>query len=444
MRLNKAQSIVITLMNILIVALVAVILFVPNAPDKTASEPTSGSVTPPVDDPQPETPTHNKFRDAVDGKVDGIVRETRLMGNGDETVVKVFFREDVSYIFGNATVKGLDFDEYGGFLCVVNGAGTILSYTYFGGNITAACIMPEGYGVAAGDTLYTVDYAGNKTKAATLDGSAVWLSPETFGIAAVTQPSATSLKYTEFAKNGDEYTQAHSTRIDSGFALDFFDCYDFGTTKTIAARTYRLPMYDSIGFFTFEPGGSADAYYYGDSAELSIRPYAVMPYAKGFFAVVSRNGVAAILSIDYGFASFKVSSLGFSFTDASLMFIGGKYYVSFTRSDGAVTYVLDDNLSRARVSALDGIMPQTAEKTQSEQIFFGGQVNELAGGGKTGIALSFASTSGEALSLDILGGTVHAMTYTERGTIAVISASGGAALSAPTSGKDVYVLLLDN
>ncbi len=433
-------------MNILIVALVAVILFVPNGINKGASEPTGGEVVtpPPGGEPAPETPTHNKFRDASDGRVDGIVRETRLMGSGDETAVKVFFRGDVSYIFGNATVKGLDFDEYGGFLCVVNGAGTILSYTYFGGNITAACIMPDGYAVAAGDGLYTVDYAGKKNKVATLDGSAVWLSPENFGIAAVTQPAATSLKYTEFAKNGDEYAQAHSTRIDSGFALDFFDCYDFGATKTIAARTYRLPMYDSIGFFTFEPGGSADAYYYGDSAELSIRPYAVMPYASGYFSIVSRNGVAAILSIDYRFTSFKVSSLGFSFTGASLAFIGGKYYASFNRSDGAVTYVLDDNLSRARVSALDGIMPQTAVKTQSEQALFGGQVFELAGGGKTGIALSFASTSGGAVSFDVLGGTVHAMTYTERGTIAVISAGGGAALSAPTSGKDVYVLLLDN
>ncbi|MCH5161192.1 MAG: hypothetical protein J1G04_04090 [Clostridiales bacterium] len=445
MSLNKAQSIVITLLNVLIVALVAVILFLPNFLNSRADEPASGDVVnPPIeDDPPPEENLHDKYRDAASGKVDGIIRETRLMGNGDEDVVRVFFRDGVAFIFGNSTVKGLDFDEYGGFLCVVNGAGKILSFTYFGGNITAVCIMPGGYCVAAGSSLYFVDYLGAKKKIAAIEGACKWLSPENFGIAAVTQPSSTSLLYTEFAQNGDEYIKAHSTRIESGFNLEFFACYTFyGSKKMIAARTYRLPLYDSIGFFTFEPGGSSQDYYHGNSAELSIKPYAVTPYANGYFSVVSRNGVAAILSFDDGFSSYSVSNLGFSFSDAALNFVGGKYYASFARGDGAVTYSLDEHLSRTRVDFLDGILPQCATKLPSGEAIFGGKVYGM--GGKSGNALSFASTDKDSVTFDITDGTVHAMEYTDSGVIAVVSASGGDALSAPTSGKDIYVLLLDN
>ena len=140
MRLNKAQTTVIVLLNLLIAALVAYIFLSPYFVKAGGGQ----GGTPPDDDPPNQgantdpVPPHNKLRDAIAGKTPEILRETRLMGTGDERVVSVFFKDGVTYVFGNAGVGDLDFDSYGGFLCTVNGAGTILGFTYFAGAITAA------------------------------------------------------------------------------------------------------------------------------------------------------------------------------------------------------------------------------------------------------------------------------------------------------------------
>ena len=234
MKLSKAQATVIALLNILIVALLAIIFLVPVIRDNVAAGGNNGggnsgsTDAPPIDTGDDPPPSHNKLRLPSAGATDEIARETRLMGNGDETVVATFFSDDVIYIFGNATVSGLDFDSYGGFLCRMSDGGTILSYTYFDGTMTAACTLGTTYVVAAGNVVYGVDGEGNAV--ARLDAENV---VDLFGkdgnkIAVVTQPSQTSLKYTEYSMGSEQWTSGFVTRIDSGYTLKYFDCYDFG------------------------------------------------------------------------------------------------------------------------------------------------------------------------------------------------------------------------
>lgn len=438
MRLNKQQVIVISLLNVLIVALVAAILFVPKSfwPGGKTDKPVGGDQT---DGPEP--PAHNKLRDAVKGRIPEIERETRLMGVGDETAVKVFFEDDGVYIYGNATVKGLDFDDYGGFLCIVDGNGKITSYKYFDGAITAVGVLPGGHAVAAGKTLYSVKN-GEPTVIAELNGSALGLYATDRGVAAVTQPTTSSLMYAEYiAADEGEWTPDKATRIDSGYTLRFFDCYDFGGSRVIAARAHSLPMYDSVVFYKFEPGGDASAHYYGGTGENVTRPYAVMPYPGGYFAVAAKNGIATFINVDYTFATYRSQSLGYTFTDATLLYSGGYYYTCFDRQDGSVTYELDENLSRRRLTALDGVKTQCALDTSPLAVV--GRVSERSGTGSGGVAVNVVTPStGAAVSLPITEGTVYAGAVIGGKTTLVLSASGGDALSVGSGGLDIYVVTL--
>lgn len=438
MRLNKPQTVVITLLNVLIVALVAAILFVPKSfwSGGKTDTPVGGD---PTDDPKPTE--HDKLRDAAEGKIPEIERETRLMGVGDETVVKVFFEDDGIYIYGNATVKGLDFDDYGGFLCVVNAAGKITSYKYFDGAITAVGVIPQGHAVAAGKTLYAVT-DGESSAVAELSGSALGLYATERGVAAVTQPATSSLMYAEYiATDGGKWTPDKATRIDSGYTLRFFDCYDFGGSRVIAARAHSLPMYDSVVFYKFEPGGDASAHYYGGTGENVTRPYAVMPYPGGYFAVAAKNGIATFINVDYTFATYRSQSLGYTFTDASLLYSGGYYYACFDRQDGSVTYELDENLSRRRLTALDGVKTQCA--VEISPLALVGRVSERSGTGSGGVAVNIVTPStGAAVSLPITEGMAYACAAYGGKTTLVLSASGGDALSASSGGLDIYIIAL--
>ena len=178
MRLNKRQIAVITVLNVVIAALVAAIFLLPAVASANGGGGGNGGntdvITPPTDE-------HEKLREPTAGRVPQIQRETRLMGTGDETVEAVHFVDGIAFIFGNATVSGLDFDSYGGFLCMVGSKGNILGFTYFDGRLTAVGVAEGGFAAATivrGGTdeavarLYSVDYDGKAEEVATLDGAA--------------------------------------------------------------------------------------------------------------------------------------------------------------------------------------------------------------------------------------------------------------------------------
>lgn len=449
MKLSKTQATVIALLNILIVALLAVIFLVPIVRDNVAASGNGGNDgktdVPPVDTDD-DPPEHNKLRAPSAGATDEIARETRLMGDGDETIVATYFTDDVIYIFGNATVAGLDFDGNGGFLCRMSAAGTILSYTYFDGSITAACTLGSTYAVAAGGTVYAVDGAGNAVARLGVDGVVDLFGKDGNKLAVISQPSPTSLKYAEYSMVGEEWTSGFVTRIDSGYTLKYFDCYDFGGTAVIAARAHSLPLYDSIVFYKFMPGGDATAMYYGGSGENKLRPYAVMPSSFGYFALVaSGGGIATIMSVDYGFTSYHSFSLGFTFIDARALYIGGKYYASFDRSDGAVTYEIEGDLSRRRLNAADGVFIDCGLGSGGASVLVGTAPEVLSTGDRTATTAYVVSVHTEKiLPLDMTGARFCGARYYGGELTLVLSATGGTALSKPTAGRDVYVITINN
>lgn len=437
MQFTNKQIAVVAVLNVVILALLAVVFLVPRfASPPDADVPPDG----PTDGVQTEPQAHDKYRAASAGLVDGIERETRLMGDGDETVVKAYFHGGFTYIFGNATVKGLDFDEYGGFLCIVDGDGKITSYSYFREKITATCIMAGGYGVAAGN-LYYCDYDGNTVLSARTDDEVVGLLVAGSGVAVITQPTSTSLTYTDYSVSGTAWTAGRSTRIDSGYTVKYFDCYDFGDRRVIAARAYSLPRYDSLALYTFEPGGDAAVLYYGGTGENLTTPYAVMPYRDGYFALCAVNGVATVISADYAYTSKHSYSLGFTTDGARAFYCDKKYYACFDRADGPVTYELDDYLSRRRVGELDGLSLDCVVKSDGRIVGYGGVTQKTSSGVSRISVAAVTVGSGGTRAFEILSGTVHAATAEKAPTV-VLSARGGAALSAPTE-LDIYVLKLN-
>lgn len=431
MRLSKAQTIVITVLNAVIIALIALIFWSP-LPIRSAAggggngggngdAPTGGDAT-----------EHNKLRDATKGACEQVLRETRLMGNGDETVVAAYFRGGVSYIFGNATVKGLDFDGYGGFLCMVNGAGTILSFTYFDGAVSAVGTVGGGYAVGAGENLYFVDGGGDSLCVAETDGQIVDVFiGDRDKAAVVTQPTAQSLRLTEYVVSDGRWTAGNSTRIYTSRDLTYFDCYTFDGQYVISARASSLPQYDSLAMYAFVAGGEPVAHYEGGATENVTRPYAVMPYDDGYVALVSKNGVASIVTLDYGFTTYRSVALGFKPDGARLFFSGGRYYACFERKEGAVTYELDDKLNRVRVSAWDGL-------TVDRVLVLDG----LTAVGTRDGAAAVLPIKGESVVLDARDAVFYGGFVNSDGATYVLSATGGGALSKPTAGRDVYVITI--
>lgn len=455
MRLNKTQTAVIVLLNLLIAALVAYIFLSPYFIKSGGGQ----GGAPSDDDPpnqgvntDPGTPPHNKLRDASAGKTPEVLRETRLMGTGDERAVSVFFKDGVTYIFGNAGVGDLDFDSYGGFLCTVNGAGTILGFTYFDGTITAAATVGNGFAVTAErgagtsdatSRLYFVDYEGVSREVATLDGTPRDVfAIDNKKIAVVTQPTSASLKFSEYETGESEYSLGRSTRIECWYNLTYFDCYDLGGSYVISARAHSLPLYDSVVFFEFAPGGSETAHYYGGSNDAKIRPYAVMPFGGGYFALADKGGLATLVSVDYSFKSYHSASLDFTFTNASLGFVGGKYYACFDRADGAITYELDENLNRRRLDGLGGMVVQCAADAGETALL--GVKGEYKDGKRDINSLQvYMQKSEKSLVLDVLDGEVYGACKATDGLTLVIGARGGSALSSPSGGSDLYVLTVN-
>ena len=432
MKLSKAQGIVITLLNIIIVALVAVILFVPEFSVLGVFSSGEKPTDPPEEDDPPvvEEPVHDKHRAPSAGKADGIISETRLMGLGDESVVKAFFLFGSVYIFGNATVKGLDFDGYGGFICKLSEEGEIKAFSYLDGNISAAAAFGEGFIVTAERKVYFVgaDCTASVCVEQT-DGDALDVLPVNNGVVAViSQPSGTSLKLTEYEVS--EWKNGHSTRVDSAYSLKYLGCFDLGDKYVLAARANSLPRYDSLVLYSFIAGGDGVEHSYGGDGKNIIDPYAVMPCERGFIAACSKNGIATVLFIDYSFTLYHVYSLGFTATSGCLVY-SGVCYACFESADGFITYRAEGAVKPERVRSFDGIKLCAARSGY----FIGaveGEHGAIAVFSEDKTVLSYSVSGGIAYSFDTSGGTVRA----------VISAVGGEALSPTSGGRDVYYLVL--
>lgn len=448
MRITKAQAIVITLLNLLIAALLAVIFFYPMFGR-------SASAAPPSSDEPPNSnvggedvpPPHDKFRAASDGRVSEIVRETRLMGSGDESVISAFFLNDCTYIFGNATVGDLDFDSYGGFLCVLNSAGTITKYTYFDGMLTAVGAVEGGFAVsaikAAGTAdeaaqLYFADANGEAKTVARLAGGAVKIfALDTKKTAVVTQPSPTSFKFSEYVM-GERWTTGRSTVMDdNGCTLEFFDCYDFGESFVISARSYSPKIYDAAVFFSFVPGGDAAVAKRGGGGEKAVRPYAVMPYPPlGYYMLCDVGGNAAVMCVEYSYIKYHVSMLDFSFSAAKLLNADGKYYAAFERESGAELYEIEQDFGCKKIDAANNVFMQIVSE--------GGAPVLCGKSARRGDACNecalYTPETGAMLSLSIENAEFYGGSRNADGITFVLSASGGDALSATSGGRDIYVI----
>ena len=429
MRVNKKQITVMTVLNVIIAALVATVLLYP-APVNA-----SAPVTEPVDT---EPTVHEKLRDAEEGKAEGILAETRLMGTGEERVVFSCEISGVLYIFGNATAAGLDFDGYGGFLCRLDETGKILGFTYFPGRMTAACIAESGFlvGITGEEDdkevsrLYSVSPSGESADVGRIDGYAEDIfSIGGTSVAVITRPYG-AIKLTEYSYAGGAWSASRGTRISSGLDIDYFDCYYAGGGYVIAARAYDAPHYDSLVFYSFEAGGNASPHYFGGKENSMLTPYAVMPYDGGYLAVCRRGGVATIATVDYTFTSYRRDSLEFSFDKASLFYAGGKYYACFDCPDGYVTYEIDGSLNRRKLSAADGC---------NVTCMVGSASAAFAAVTQDALTLR-ALKSGETVAFNIKGCVVYKIICSGGQATVVMSASGGDAVGAPTGASDVYVL----
>lgn len=437
MRLSKSQSAVIILLNVIIALLLCFIFLFPQL---LVTAPPKGDGDTPNDVPGIVDP-HEKLRAAKPGKTSDILRETQLMGSGDETVLGAYNVDGNIYIFGNATVGDYDFDDYGGFLCVLENNGKIARFEYFTGRMTAVAVVENGFAVAtvaeAGtqrerNILYEVGDAVRE--AAELDGTALdVLAVDPGRIAVVIKKNDNCIRLTEYAISDGKYNRDRSTDVSSGYDLDYFDCYILGERYIVTARARSLPRYDSIMFFVFEAGGDPIVHTYGGSGESLLQPYAVMPYEKGYIVLARRGGTATVIGVDYSFKSYKRDLLDFAFDDAKLVHDGKNYYACFITGGSAVTYALDDELKTGeKITALDGA---TLDKATNEpSLFFA----------VTGSALSVISkVDGGKTTLELAGATVFACFINSDGVeTVVISASGGNAVSAPIGGKDIYVLAL--
>ncbi|MDE6618090.1 MAG: hypothetical protein K2K13_03595 [Clostridiales bacterium] len=436
MRITKKQIAVITVLNIVIAGLIAAIVLL-RAPRLAegigGTEPDDGGTV-------VVAPPHEKLRDAQKGKVKEISHETQLMGSGDESVIFTFNGGGVTYIFGNAVVPDYDFDSSGGFLCRIGSDGKILGFTYFDGKLCAAGVVEGGFcaatvsGAGTDDEksmLYAVGDDGTTDRLSTVEGTVVDVMPVgSKKMAVIAAIGEGTLKLTEFTRAGGGWALGSSTRISNALKLQYFDCYILNEEYIISARAFSIPRYDAIVFYTFKAGGDAVPHYYGGNDESMLRPYAVLPYDNGYMAVCDKNGEAAIVTVDYGFKSFRRDMLGFKFTDGSLTELNGKYYACFVGADGGITYELDKQLNRKTVSAISGTrLGGVVNMDNPLYVCTTDSAVTIKDGGDISVVLDIKDC---AISRVIKTG------YNEM--LIVMTAKGGDALSAPIGGADVYAI----
>lgn len=447
MRATKKQIVVITILNLVIAALIALFVYFKTPLFRSASSESddgaggdNGSIT---DDGStkvdvPPEQIHNKLRDAAAGKVKEIAFETRLMGTGDESVVYATTLGGVTYIFGNAVVPDYDFDSSGGFLCRVSGNGKIVGFSYFSGKLTAVGVVEGGFCAAtirdAGtqdekSQLFGVTDDGAITPLFEFEGAAVDVMPimGSKKMAVVSRISEGTLKLTEYTRAGSGWAVGKSTRISNGLNIEYFDCYYANGEYTISARASSGADYDTLIFYTFAAGGGETAHYPGGSDE---KPYAVMPFGNGYLELCEKDGNAAIVTFGKSFTSYQRERLDIKSTGGRLYFCGGKYYACFITADGAVTYEIDGSLNMKSITKVNGV--NLAAAVSMDNVLF-------VGGTSTSVTVTDCEEISVKLDIDdVKISRVIKTGYNE--LLIVLTAKGGNALSASTGGYDVYVI----
>ena len=451
MRATKKQIAVITVLNLVIAALIALFVYFKTPLFRSASSETDdgagggnngaitdGDGTTNVDTP-PQQPVHNKLRDAASGKVKEIAYETRLMGTGDESVVFATAIGGVTYIFGNAVVPDYDFDSSGGFLCRIGSNGKILGFSYFSGKLTAVGVIDGGFGAAtvadAGtedekSQLFGVTGDGEITPLFELEGAAVDVMPimGSKKMAVVCRISSGTLKLTEYTRAGTGWAVGKSTRMSNGLSIEYFDCYYVDGEYIVSARASSGAEYDTLLFYTFAAGGEPTSHYPGGSDE---KPYAVVPFGSGYLALCEKEGNAAIVTFGKKFTSYSRDRLDVKSTDGRLFFCGGKYYACFVTKSGAVTYEIDGSLDMTRtLTKLDGVGLAAVVSMDS---------NLFVGASSTAVTVTDCAEISATLDVnDVKISRVIKTGYNE--LLIVLTAKGGGALSDSTGGDDVYVI----
>ncbi len=438
MRLSKSQLAVITILNVIIAALVTFIFVMPLfAPDSPRGDEPNG---PDDADPPPSEVVHNKFRDGVAGKAEGILLETQLMGSGDEEILGVYRSGEMLYMFGNTTVGDYDFDGYGGFLCRVDGKGKIAAYDYFAGRITAVNIVEGGFAAAvvsdAGtdaerSAVYFVDYDGKSVECCVPGGTVCDIMPAENGtVAVVTQRGSTTIELAEYIPQSDGWKKARSTAIANGFALEYFDCYMLGEEYTVAARASSLPRYDAIAFFTFRVGGDPQEHIYGGNDDNLLEPYAVLPYPRGYAVLAKRGGSAIVAGVDYSFTHYRRDNLQVAATGGGLIGDGETYYATLY-GETPITYTFG--------AELDDIKREDRLNEKNPLYYSAGRLFV-----STGSMLEIYGGSSLLNKFDITDAAIYCCMKNSDGTYTVVlSATGGSALSAPKGGREAYVLKLE-
>lgn len=432
--MSKTQTAIITVLNLIIAALIAVIWFMPFS-NASASPGDDGNGETPGGD-EPTVAVHEKLRDASAGAVSDIVRENRLMGSGDESVVSVYNRSDCTFILGNTTVADLDFDEYGGFLCVLNAAGKILGFSYFGERIVCTADIGSGLLVAGREWIYFADYSGEITRVLQLSGAVADMFPlQNSTVAVLSQPNSNSLLYEEYVVVDRTLKSGASTLITESANIEYFDSYIFGDKTVVSAAVGIDPAYGALSFYRFTVGGDASASYYGGTGETKVTPHAVVPYGSGYYALIEKGGMLHLVTVDYEFSQYREQALGFTANGKSrLIHFGGTYFACLMTDGGAVNLAITE-LSRVRLFALDGVVVDSIIKCGDEVLLLGS-------GERMTIAVKTDLTASVRRTLDIDGSVRAAYTRKDGDICVVITASGGGALSTPTHGTDVYYAVL--
>ncbi|MCH5163613.1 MAG: hypothetical protein J1F36_01205 [Clostridiales bacterium] len=223
---SKSQLRIITALLIVVIALAGGLFFY--LPTTRAN-----TVLPPVEEDPPIT--HAKVRDAEISLDPSLVFTQTFGGSGEETIVDVFYNDNLLYIFGNTTSNDFDFDAPGAFLAILNGSGKTLDFLTYGGTLKAVTLYNGGYLMAIDRDMtpvaLAVDYGGDVIKSTTLS---TVRDEETLDIKYV---DGGYLFITSLVQNITGFTRLKMTMLD--YSLEF-------TGSVVTDEVYSLSYIDTL------------------------------------------------------------------------------------------------------------------------------------------------------------------------------------------------------
>lgn len=223
---SKSQLRIITALLIVVIALAGGLFFY--LPTTQA-----GTTLPPT--PEDPPPTHAKVRDAEISLDPSLIFTQTFGGSGEESIIDVFYNDNLLYIFGNTTSTDFDFDSAGAFLAILNSSGKTLDFLTYDGTLKAVTLFDGGYLMAIDHRLsplaLAVDYGGEEIKSVALD---TVRDEETLDIKYV---DSGYLFITALVQNITGFTRLKMTMLDS--SLEF-------TGSVVTDEVYSLSYIDTL------------------------------------------------------------------------------------------------------------------------------------------------------------------------------------------------------